>query len=129
MRPDGNVELRQWTSVLAQRHKRNGVGMIHLKLSAGGLLVNHKPMEQLYREATLQVRRRKRKKVPVTERQPLARPTIANEVWSMDFVFDRRTVEGRVLKCLTVVEDTTHEVLVIEVERALFGVGMTRVMD
>jgi putative transposase len=47
----------------------------------------------------------------------------------MDFVFDRRTVEGRVLKCLTVVEDTTHEVLVIEVERALFGVGMTRVMD
>ena len=37
-------------------------------------------------EAGLQVRRRKRKKVPVGERQPLLRPSAANEVWSMDFV-------------------------------------------
>jgi hypothetical protein len=44
----------------------------------------------------------------VAERQPLARPKAANEVWSMDFVFDR-TAEGRVLKCLTVVDDATHE--------------------
>src|SRR3546814_2907102 len=37
-------------------------------------------------------------KVPVAERQPLVRPKTANEVWSMDFVFDR-TAEGRVIKC------------------------------
>jgi len=46
----------------------------------------------------------------------------------MDFVFDR-TAEGRVLKCLTVVDDATHEVVVIEVERAISGMGVTRVMD
>jgi hypothetical protein len=28
----------------------------------------------------------------------------ANQVWSVDFVFDR-TAEGRVLKCLTIVDD------------------------
>lgn len=44
-------------------------------------------------EAKLQARRRKRKKVPVGDRQPLFRPTSANQVWSMDFVFDR-TGEG-----------------------------------
>ena len=74
------------------------------------------------------MRRRKRKKVPVAERQPLARPEAATEAWSMDFVFDR-TAEGRVLKCLTVVDDATHEAVVIEVERAISGKGVTRVMD
>lgn len=127
-RPDHNVDLRQRIVALAQRHKRYGVGMIHLKLRQTGLLVNYKRVERLYQEAKLQVRRRKRKKVPVAERQPLARPKAANEVWSMDFVFDR-TAEGRVLKCLTVVDDATHEAVVIEVERAISGTGVTRVMD
>ena len=32
---------------------------------------------------------------------------LTNEVWSMDFVFDRVATE-RTLKCLTVVDDATH---------------------
>ena len=74
------------------------------------------------------MRRRKRKKVPVGERQPLLRPTAANPVWSMDFVFDR-TAEGRVIKCLTIVDDATHEAVAIEVERAISGHGVARVLD
>jgi len=46
-------------------------------------------VERFYREQKLQVRRRKRKKVPIGERQPLTRPDQPNQVWSMDFVFDR----------------------------------------
>ena len=61
--PDRNIELRAWILALAQRHKRYGVGMIHLKLRQAGLLVNYKRVERLYQEAKLQVRRRKRKKV------------------------------------------------------------------
>ena len=74
------------------------------------------------------MRRRKRKKVPVGERQPLMRPMAANQVWSMDFVFDR-TAEGRVIKCLVIVDDATHEAVAIEVERAISGHGLTRVLD
>ncbi len=103
-RADPNVELREQIAVLAHRHRRYGVGVIHLKLRQKGLVVNYKRVERLYQEAGLQMRRRKRKKVPVGERQPLLRPSAANEVWSMDFVFDR-TAEGRVVKCLTVVDD------------------------
>ena len=126
--PDRNVELRARILALAQRHKRYGVGMIHLKLKQDGIPVNYKRVERLYQEAKLQVRRRKRKKVPVAERQPLLRPTRANEVWSMDFVFDR-TAEGRVTKCLTIVDDATHEVVAIEVERAISGLGVARVLE
>ncbi len=127
-RPDNNAELREQIAALAQRHKRYGVGMIHLKLRQQGLVVNYKRVERLYKEAGLQVRRRKRKKVPAGERQPLIRPSAANEVWSMDFVFDR-TAEGRVIKCLTIVDDATHEAVAIEVERAISGQGVSRVLD
>jgi putative transposase len=127
-RPDRNGSLRERILALAHRHKRYGVGMIYLKLRQEGRLVNYKRVERLYQEAKLQVRRRKRKKVLAGERQPLLRPTSANQVWSMDFVFDR-TAESRVIKCLTIVDDATHEAVAIEVERAISGQGLTRVLD
>jgi len=127
-RPDRNVALRQRIIDLAHRHRRYGVGMIHLKLGQAGEKANYKRVERLYREAQLQVRRRKRKKVPIGERQPLERPTQANEVWSMDFVFDR-TGDGRVIKCLTIVDDATHEAVAIETERAISGYGVVRVLE
>ena len=48
--------------------------MIYLKLRQAGQRVNHKRVERLYAEAGLQVRRRRRKKVPVSDRHPLGRP-------------------------------------------------------
>ncbi len=127
-RPDRNVELRAQIQALAHRHKRYGVGMIYLKLRQGGQVVNYKRVERLYQQAKLQVRRRKRKKVPLGERQPLIRPVAANEVWSMDFIFDR-TADGRVIKCLVIVDDASHEAVAIEVERAISGHGVSRVLD
>jgi len=102
--------------------------MIHLKLRQKWLVVNYKQVERLYQEAGLQVRRKKRKKVPEGERQPLLRPFAANEVWSMDFVYDR-PAEGPVVKYLTIVDDATHEAVAIEVERAISEQGVSRVLD
>ena len=126
--PDRNIELRNRIIGLAHRHRRYGAGMIYLKLRQQGEMINHKRVERLYAEARLQVRRRKRKKVPVGERQPLVRPDVANEVWSMDFVFDR-SAEGRVIKCLTIVDDATHESVAIVAERAIGGQQVTRILD
>lgn len=126
--PDRNAALREEIRTLAYRHRRYGVGMIYLKLRQRGLKVNHKRVERLYALEQLQVRRRKRKKVPVGQRQPLIRPQAANEVWSMDFVFDR-TAEGRTVKCLTIVDDATHESVAIVPERAIGGDALTRILD
>lgn len=46
----------------------------------------------------------------------------------MDFVFDR-TAEGRVIKCLTVVDDATHEAVAIVPERAIGGLMLTRLLN
>lgn len=126
--PDRNADLREAIVALAHRYRRYGVGMIYLKLRQQGRMVNHKRIERLYAEAQLQVRCRTRKKVPGGERQPLGRPAAANAVWSMDFVFDR-SAEGRAIKCLTIVDDATHESVAIVPERAISGQHVTRILD
>jgi len=127
-RPDPDPSLRERIVALAHRHRRYGAGMIYLKLRQEGRRVNHKRVDRLYAEARLQVRRRRRKKVPQADRQPLARPRGPNEVWSADFVFDR-TADGRVLKCLTIVDDATTEAVAVVPARALGGLPVTRVLE
>ena len=125
---DRNTALKERIIALAQRHRRYGAGMIYLKLRQAGEIVNHKRVDRLYAEAGLQVRRRKRKKIPAADRHPLERPLAANQVWSMDFVFDR-TAEGRVIKNLTIVDDATHEAVAIVPERAMGGLQLAHVLD
>lgn len=126
--PDRNLELRERIVALVQRHRRYGASMIYLKLRQDGQKVNHKRVDRLYAEEALQIKRRKRKKVPIGERQPLLRPDQADQVWSMDFVFDR-SADGRVIKCLTVVDDATHEAVAVVPERAIGGDMLTRIME
>jgi len=128
-RPDRNQEVRERIIALAQRHRRYGVGMIHLKLrQAGGEPINYKRVERLYQLEKLHIRRRRRKKIPVSDRQPLFRPGKANEIWSMDFVFDR-IASGKTVKCLTVVDDATHEAVAVVPEHTIGGDHLTRILD
>tara|TARA_R110001583_G_scaffold117781_1_gene268870 strand:- start:375 stop:860 length:486 start_codon:yes stop_codon:yes gene_type:complete len=126
--PDRNGPLRERIVALANRHRRYGAGMIYLKLRQAGEQVSYKRVERLYAATRLQVKRRKRKTVPTSERKPLGRPGAANQVWSMDFVFDR-TAEGRVIKNLTVIDDATHEAVAIVPDRAIGGLSLTRILD
>lgn len=73
------------------------------------------------------MKKRRRKKIPLSDRHPLERPTAANQVWSMDFVFDRRA-HRRSIKNLTVVDDPTHEAVAIVPVRALGGNQMVRIL-
>src|SRR5690606_15814536 len=127
-RPDGNAQLRQQIVDMAQRHRRYGAPMIYLKLRQAGQRINHKRVERLYALEKLQVRRRRRKKIPAADRQPLIRPGAANEVWSMDFVFDR-TASGRAIKCLAIADDATHEAVTVIPEHSIGGDHLVRLLD
>jgi transposase InsO family protein len=127
-RPDQNVALRARIVLLAQRHRRYGSPMIYLKLRQAGEIINHKRVERLYGLEKLHIKRRRRKKIPVADRQPLVRPGGCNEIWSMDFVFDR-IASGRTLKNLVIVDDATHEVVAIVTEQTIGGDHLTRILD
>jgi len=77
---DRNCALKEKIIALAQRHHRygSGSGMIYLKLRQAGEIVNHKRVDRLYAQAGLQVKKRRRKKIPLSDRHPLERPTGAN---------------------------------------------------
>jgi len=126
--PDRNQALRTRTVALAHRHRRYGAWMIYLKLRQAVERVNHERVARLDIEAGLQVRQRRRKKIPAANRQPLVRPAVPNDVGSAYFVFDR-TAEGRIVKCLTIVDDATTEEVTIVPDRALCGSTVTRVLD
>jgi len=87
-----------------------------------------KAVERLYAQAGLQVKRRKRKKLRWPSGIPWIRPAMANQVWSMDFVFDR-IAEGRCIKSLPVVDDATHEAVAIVAERSLSGSQLVRILE
>ena len=125
---DRNCALKEKIIALAQRHRRYGSGMIYLKLRQAGEIVNHKRVDRLYAEAGLQVKKRRRKKIAMADRHPLERPTAANQVWSMDFVFDR-TAEGRSIKSLTIVDDATHEAVAIAPARAIGGNQLVQILE
>jgi len=126
--PDRNSALRESIVKLAHRHRRYGAGMIYLKLRQGGQCVNHKRVDRLYALEKLQIKRRRRKKVPVWDRHPLVRPETANEVWSMDFVFDR-VAGGRAIKCLTIVDDATHESVAVVPAHSISGQQVVRILE
>ena len=125
---DRNAALRERIVQLAHRHRRYGAGMIYLKLRQAGQCVNHKRVDRLYAQEKLQIKRRRRKKVPVADRQPLIRPEAANEVWSMDFVFDR-VAGGRAIKCLAIVDDATHEAVATVPAHHISGQQVVRILE
>ena len=80
---------------------------------------------RLWRQAGLQVpRRRPRRRVATSRPRPLP-PTAINHVWAYDFVFDT-CADGRTLKCLTVIDEFTRECLAIDVAGSIRS---TRVIE
>jgi putative transposase len=87
---------------------------------ARGVDANHKKVYRLYRDAALSVRKRRRRKGVMIDRQALYVPTKPNEIWSIDFVMDA-LASGRRIKCLTIVDDFTRECLDIAVDYGISG--------
>lgn len=91
-------------------------------------MANRKRVYRVYREAGLQVRRRRRKRLSRGERVPLPRPTGVRQRWSMDFMADT-LADGRGFRTLNVVDDFSHECVAIEVDRSLPGARVVRVLE
>ena len=124
-----NARIADWLVRLTTTYRDWGFGLCFLHLrNVKGFRWNHKRVYRIYRELELNLRIKPKKRLVREKPEPLAVPEAINQVWSMDFVFDR-TAEGRVLKALTIVDDATHEAVAIEVERAISGHGVARVLD
>lgn len=102
-----------------RENPRYGYRRVHALLQRDGFSVNHKRVLRLWRQEGFKVPQRAKKRrflgtseFGVTQLQA-SRP---NQIWSVDFIFDR-DLEGRALKWLTMVDEFTREALIVEVAR------------
>jgi putative transposase len=110
---------------LAVQYPRYGDRRIRIFLKRAGHPMSADRAHRLWRQAGLQVpRRRPRRRVATNRPRPL--PAAArNHVWAYDFVFDR-CANNQTLKCLTIVDEFTRECLAIDVAG---GIRSTRVIE
>lgn len=101
-------------SILSAQYPRYGYRRIHVFLERQGHQMSVDRAWRLWREAGLQVpRKRSRKRVACSRPRPRA-PTGVGQVWAYDFVFDA-CANGQQIKCLTVIDEFTRECLAIDV--------------
>lgn len=127
-RAGDNAVDRRRIRELAQERRRFGYRRLHILLKREGVEMNHKRFRRLYREESLQVRKRGRRKRALGTRAPIERPSGPNVRWSMDFVSDSFT-DGRRLRILVVVDDFTRECLGLIADTSLSGIRVTRELD
>ena len=99
---------------LAAQYPRYGYRRIQVFLGRRGHAMSTDRAHRLWRLHRLQVpRKRPRRRVAACRPRPLP-ATAVGQVWAYDFVFDA-CANGQQLKCLTVVDEFTHECLAIDV--------------
>ena len=120
--------LRLRLVALAAEHRRFGLPRLTVLLRREGVLDNHKRIGRIYRAASLQVRKRVRRKLALG-RGPVDTPALRpNERWSLDFVHDQLSSNRR-FRVLAVGDDCTRENLALEPDFAFSGERMTRELD
>lgn len=123
-----DAKLRRRLLELAEQRPRFGYRRLHRMLQREEWVVNHKRVYRLYREEGLAMRRRKRKRFRSEARVPLALPTRANQMWTMDFTRDS-LASGRKFRTLNLMDGCTREALCIEVDTSLPGLRVVQVLE
>jgi putative transposase len=98
---------------LSSQYPRYGYRRIRIFLHREGMAMSAGRAERLWRQARLQLPRKRPRRRAASRPRPLP-PMAANHVWAYDFVFDA-CANGQQRKCLTVVDEFTHESLAIDV--------------
>jgi putative transposase len=126
-RRDDSV-LRERLKVVATEYPRYGYRLLHGMLKREGLVLNRKRTYRIYREEKLQVRTKRRKRLPTKLRVEMAVPTSANQRWSMDFVSDQLAT-GQRFRILNIVDEHTRECVKQIVDFSISGQRVASVLD
>ena len=124
---NGGEALKKRMGELAAEYPRYGYWRLYRKLRREGVVVNHKRVYRIYREAGLSVRKRPRKRL-ARARVPASVPIAPNVRWSMDFVSDS-LADGRKLRVFNVVDDYSREALIIAVDTSIGGHRVACLLD
>jgi len=111
--------LTKRMQVFSRRYPRYGYRRMTAVLQKDGWKVNKKRVQRLMRIVGIQVKQKAKKRRRLGLSTGIRRKAeYPNQVWSWDLIQDQ-TAEGRMLKCLTIIDEYTREILRIRVDRYL----------
>lgn len=121
-------EVEQALLELTERHPRWGFVKCFDRLRTLGHPWNHKRVQRVYNQLKLQLRSKRKQRLPARNPTPLAQPKLARSSWSIDFMSDGLTNQRR-FRTLNVIDDFNREILGIDVGMSLPALRVTRFLD
>lgn len=111
-------KIREELLLLAEQHQTWGFWLMRHRLKNLGFGWNHKRIYRIYTSMKLNLRSKRKKRLPVRVQEPLLRPVYPNVTWSMDFMHD--TLEcGKKVRSLNIMDDFNREILQVSIEASL----------
>lgn len=80
--------IRKELRLLAKQEHTWGFWMMRYRLKNMGFWWNHKRIYRIYTSMKLNLRSKRKKRLPARVKEPLLRPIYPNVTWSMDFMHD-----------------------------------------
>jgi putative transposase len=113
---------------LAEQFPTRGFCNYFGRIRNQGLEWNHKRVRRVYRLLGLNIRRKRKRRLPERVIEALQQGSQVNQTWSMDFMSDA-LMSGRKIRLLNIMDDFNREMLAIEVDTSHTGERVTRVLD
>ncbi len=115
-------------SELSKRHPTNGFWKLFHRIRLAGMRWNHKRVYRVYKQMNLNIKVKRKKRLPSRNRVPLVVPGRMNETWSMDFMSDALE-NGRKFRTLNIMDDFNRKALAIEADFSLPATRVIRVLE
>jgi putative transposase len=123
-----DVAVLERLRTLASENRRYGYPRLHAMLRREGLVVNHKRTWRLYSAEGLQVRTKKRRKLPRRDRIAPQVPDRPMQRWSLDFMSDQ-LADYRRFRILNIVDDHSRFCPGQIVDLSISGARVARYLD
>nr|WP_240904679.1 IS3 family transposase [Sphingobacterium sp. SGR-19] len=113
-----DTEVIEQLSKLAELHRTWGFWMMYHRLRKLQYMWNHKRVYRIYTSMRLNLRNKRKKRLPARVKAPLLCPIGPNITWSLDFMHDT-LASGKTIRTLNVIDDFSREALSITVDTSL----------
>ena len=127
-RNDEDTNLIRHLERVAERYPTYGFRKMFHLLRSEGQVWNHKRVYRVYVMMGLNIRRKRKRRLPARVKTPHILPIDSNITWSMDFMHDS-LINGKTFRTFNVIDDHNREALMITVDTSLSSRRITRELD